>query len=41
VQQRCGSGCVNALKKGRHGQCYIAGNENLEYKEFLKKHLKK
>jgi dihydroflavonol-4-reductase len=28
---------VNALKKGKNGNCYIAGNENLEYKEFLLK----
>ncbi len=28
---------VNALKIGRLGECYIAGNENLEYKEFFKK----
>lgn len=28
---------VNALKKGKIGQCYIAGNENLSYKEFLNK----
>lgn len=32
---------VNALKKGRLGQCYIAGNENLEYKEFFEKAFKK
>ena len=30
-------GAVNALTKGRLGECYIAGNENLEYKEFFKK----
>ena len=28
---------VNALKLGRIGHCYIAGNENLEYGEFFKK----
>jgi len=28
---------VNALKKGEVGQCYIAGNLNLTYKEFLKR----
>lgn len=28
---------VNALKLGKLGECYIAGNENLEYKEFFKK----
>lgn len=28
---------VNALKLGRPGQCYIAGNENLEFEEFFKK----
>lgn len=28
---------VNALKLGRLGECYILGNENLEYKEFFKK----
>lgn len=28
---------VNALKLGRLGECYIAGNENLDYKEFFKK----
>lgn len=28
---------VNALSKGRVGQCYILGNENLSYKEFLRK----
>lgn len=26
---------VNALKFGRDGECYIAGNENLTYKEFF------
>ena len=26
---------VNALTKGRLGECYIAGNKNLEYKEFF------
>lgn len=28
---------VNALYMGRLGECYIAGNENLEYGEFLRK----
>lgn len=28
---------VNALKMGRKGECYIAGNENLEFKEFFRK----
>jgi dihydroflavonol-4-reductase len=28
---------VNALTKGRTGQCYIAGNANLTYKEFFEK----
>jgi len=28
---------VNALKMGRLGECYIAGNENLDYKEFFQK----
>ncbi len=28
---------VNALKLGRLGECYIAGYENLDYKEFFKK----
>jgi dihydroflavonol-4-reductase len=28
---------VNALTKGVPGQCYIAGNENLEYREFFMK----
>ena len=28
---------VNALKIGRLGECYIAGNENLSYKEFFVK----
>lgn len=28
---------VKALKAGRLGECYIAGNENLEYEEFFKK----
>ncbi|GAB4147037.1 MAG: NAD-dependent epimerase/dehydratase family protein [Bacteroidia bacterium] len=28
---------VNALQEGRLGQCYIAGNENLSYKEFFSK----
>lgn len=28
---------VNALKMGQTGQCYIAGNENLNYKEFFMK----
>ena len=28
---------VNALKLGRLGECYIVGNENLDYKEFFKK----
>lgn len=28
---------VNALKLGRLGECYIIGNENLEYGEFFKK----
>ena len=28
---------VNALSMGRTGECYIAGNENLEFKEFFKK----
>ncbi|MFM9943848.1 MAG: NAD-dependent epimerase/dehydratase family protein [Bacteroidia bacterium] len=28
---------VNALYLGETGQCYIAGNENLEYKEFFMK----
>ena len=28
---------VNALTKGRLGQCYIAGNQNLEYREFFEK----
>jgi dihydroflavonol-4-reductase len=28
---------VNALKLGKLGECYIAGNENLNYKEFFKK----
>lgn len=28
---------VNALKHGRLGECYIAGNENMEYAEFLRK----
>ncbi len=33
---------VNALKMGREGQCYIAGNKNMTYKEFfmvVSKHL--
>ncbi len=28
---------VNALHLGRLGECYIAGNENLEFKEFFQK----
>ncbi len=28
---------VNALTMGRLGECYIAGNQNLEYKEFFEK----
>lgn len=28
---------VNALKLGKLGECYIAGNENLSYDEFFKK----
>lgn len=28
---------VNALKLGRLGECYVAGNENLEYGEFFLK----
>lgn len=28
---------VNALDQGQTGQCYIAGGENLSYKEFLNK----
>lgn len=28
---------VNALKMGRLGECYIAGNENLTYKAFFQK----
>lgn len=28
---------VNALTKGRLGECYIAGHENLEFKEFFTK----
>ena len=28
---------VNALSMGRLGECYIAGNENLEYSEFFRK----
>jgi dihydroflavonol-4-reductase len=28
---------VNALSMGRLGECYIAGNENLQYNEFFKK----
>lgn len=28
---------VNALKLGRLGECYIAGNQNLSYKEFFEK----
>ena len=28
---------VNALILGRNGECYIAGNENLEFKEFFVK----
>ncbi len=28
---------VNALTKGKLGECYIAGNENLEFKEFFQK----
>ena len=28
---------VNALQLGRLGECYIIGNENLEYGEFFKK----
>lgn len=28
---------VNALTKGRTGQCYIVGNENLSYWQFLEK----
>lgn len=28
---------VNALEKGRIGECYIVGNENLFYKEFFRK----
>ena len=28
---------VNALKLGRIGECYIVGNENLEYGEFFRK----
>lgn len=28
---------VNALRQGSLGQCYIAGNENLEFCEFFKK----
>jgi dihydroflavonol-4-reductase len=31
---------VNALTKGRLGECYIAGNENLTYKEFFIKAFK-
>ena len=31
---------VNALSKGTLGQCYIAGNENLTYKEFCEKAFK-
>ncbi|MBK9283439.1 MAG: NAD-dependent epimerase/dehydratase family protein [Sphingobacteriaceae bacterium] len=31
------SAAVNALKFGRLGECYIAGNENLTYKEFFQK----
>lgn len=27
---------VNSLKKGKLGECYIAGNSNLSYKEFLR-----
>jgi dihydroflavonol-4-reductase len=27
----------NSLKTGKLGKCYIAGHENLSYKEFLKK----
>lgn len=27
--------CVNALSKGRVGECYIAGHENLTYKELF------
>ncbi len=29
--------CVNALTKGRLGECYIAGNINLSYQELFKK----
>jgi dihydroflavonol-4-reductase len=28
---------VNSLSKGNLGECYIAGNENLEFKEFFQK----
>ena len=28
---------VNALEQGRLGQCYVAGHENLEYREFFEK----
>jgi dihydroflavonol-4-reductase len=28
---------VNAIKLGKNGQCYIAGGENLSYKEFFSK----
>lgn len=31
---------VNAITMGRTGQCYIAGNENLTYKEFFLKSFK-
>lgn len=31
---------VNAISKGTLGQCYITGNENLEYKEFFVKAFK-
>ncbi len=27
---------VSALKKGKTGECYIAGNENMSYKDFFK-----
>ena len=31
------SAVVNALKMGRLGESYIAGNENLTYRDFLQK----
>lgn len=31
------SAVVNALKRGKTGECYIAGNENLSFKEFFMK----